>query len=208
MIQDRPLTNLLLFFLLLCAVLTASCQRTMMSQLNRSADNALTNSVIGDIDDEMLNGIFEISRERSPRYLFVFDEKIHQQRSLIDIRDRANQLEASVLRDATSTLQREVASRSPSADKVAQSARRLLASGKLDGVADLLRQARAKNSLSISEARRIDEVMAEAFVLMAERENCVCDSNAESCIFPLRGGGIHANAEPAQEAHRLYRSLA
>jgi hypothetical protein len=179
----------------------------MVSQLNRSADNRLAATVIADIDDEMLDGIFEISNEGSPRYLFVDSDMVHEQSSLAQIRDLANRQEADLLSEALDELRSESASRSPNVAQAVKSARRLLASGKFDGIADLLRQIRQRYPLSSAEARALDEVLAEAYVLIAENQNCVCDRNAESCLFPLRGGGIHREAEPARKAQRLYRSL-
>jgi hypothetical protein len=42
----------------------------------------------------------------------------------------------------------------------------------------------------------------------AEVENCIARHNAECCIFPLRGGGVHSRPEPARRAMQSFRFLA
>ena len=39
-----------------------------------------------------------------------------------------------------------------------------------------------------------------AYLRLAETENCVLHPNAEACILPLRGGGIHSQQTPARQA--------
>ena len=39
-----------------------------------------------------------------------------------------------------------------------------------------------------------------AYLRLAETQNCVLHPNAEACILPLRGGGIHSQQTPARQA--------
>ena len=41
---------------------------------------------------------------------------------------------------------------------------------------------------------------ARVYLRLAEAENCIANHNADCCIFPLAGGGIHTKREPALQA--------
>jgi hypothetical protein len=41
---------------------------------------------------------------------------------------------------------------------------------------------------------------AVAYVRWGEAENCMAEHNAESCIFPIEGGGVHADPQPSLAA--------
>lgn len=43
-----------------------------------------------------------------------------------------------------------------------------------------------------------------AYLRLAEQENCVKRHNRDCCLFPLRDGGVHAEAKPAQAAAEHY----
>lgn len=43
---------------------------------------------------------------------------------------------------------------------------------------------------------------AQVYLRLAEVQNCIARHNAECCIFPLAGGGVHTEREPALEAKR------
>ena len=43
-----------------------------------------------------------------------------------------------------------------------------------------------------------------ASLRLAEQENCVAQHNAESCLFPIRGGGVHAAPEGSQNAAEFF----
>jgi len=46
----------------------------------------------------------------------------------------------------------------------------------------------------------LDLRISVAYLRLAEDENCVNCRDADCCIFPLRGGGVHRNKEPARNA--------
>ncbi len=48
---------------------------------------------------------------------------------------------------------------------------------------------------------------AIACVRLGERDNCVLDHNAESCIIPIRGMGIHKNKNGSSKAIEVYQKL-
>lgn len=88
---------------------------------------------------------------------------------------------------------------------------------------ELLREGRESEAVEhLAEARRIaDEAslaeplrrdilrqLALASLRLGERENCIAAHGPESCIFPLAGGGIHAEPAGARAALALYREYA
>ena len=56
-------------------------------------------------------------------------------------------------------------------------------------------------------ARRVAETLAISYLRLGEQRNCLNNHNAESCIYPLRGGGVHADADPARRAAAAYEGL-
>ena len=44
------------------------------------------------------------------------------------------------------------------------------------------------------------------YLRQAEVENCVARHNAQCCLFPLQGGGVHTVRDPADEARQAYES--
>ncbi|MVM30020.1 CRTAC1 family protein [Spirosoma sp. HMF4905] len=49
--------------------------------------------------------------------------------------------------------------------------------------------------------------LALAYLRLGEQTNCVTNHSAESCILPIRGGGIHANKTGSQKAISVYEAL-
>ncbi|MEZ5339035.1 MAG: CRTAC1 family protein [bacterium] len=47
-------------------------------------------------------------------------------------------------------------------------------------------------------------VKALCWLRKAERENCIRRHNSDCCIFPLEGGGVHEDADPARMAMQCY----
>ncbi len=54
---------------------------------------------------------------------------------------------------------------------------------------------------------RVLKEMAIAWMRVAEKKNCINDHNAESCVFPIQGGGVHKNKMPAEKAIALYEQI-
>ncbi len=55
--------------------------------------------------------------------------------------------------------------------------------------------------------QQIIELEALAYLRSGEQQNCLANHNAQSCIYPLRGGGLHTNKRGAQAAVQLYSQL-
>lgn len=49
--------------------------------------------------------------------------------------------------------------------------------------------------------------LAVAFLRLGEANNCIAHRSAESCILPIRGGGIHADPDPALQAIRYLEEV-
>lgn len=50
--------------------------------------------------------------------------------------------------------------------------------------------------------------MAQAYLRMGEDQNCCANPTAETCIFPIRGGGVHAVPEGSRKAIPLLTEVA
>lgn len=57
------------------------------------------------------------------------------------------------------------------------------------------------------QSQIIHEFLGICYLRMAEQNNCLHYHSAESCIVPLKGGGIHTEKEPAEKARDIYLSL-
>ncbi|TNE56948.1 MAG: CRTAC1 family protein, partial [Bacteroidetes bacterium] len=55
--------------------------------------------------------------------------------------------------------------------------------------------------------RNILPELGMAYLRLAERENCVLNHNADACIMPIQGGGIHQVKRGAEKAIEIYEDL-
>ena len=55
--------------------------------------------------------------------------------------------------------------------------------------------------------RQITELEALASLRSGEQQNCLTNHNAQSCIYPLRGGGLHKDRRGAEHAAALWTGL-
>jgi len=81
----------------------------------------------------------------------------------------------------------------------------LLQSGRSEeALAELDRLEGLAPRLDVGAADRMKALIrpwrATAWLRIAEQRNCVAGHTAESCLMPLRGGGVHHDAEPARRA--------
>lgn len=54
---------------------------------------------------------------------------------------------------------------------------------------------------------QIRQTLAMAYLRMGEQQNCLSDHNAQSCIYPIRGGGVHQNRAGAEGAVREWTEI-
>ncbi|QNF31461.1 VCBS repeat-containing protein [Adhaeribacter swui] len=98
-------------------------------------------------------------------------------------------------------------------DKVMLSAARahaLLMLGKEQEAVDLLHDAQQKleaMGLGNKAFSILGPKLALAYLRLGERSNCVMHHSSETCIFPIRGTGIHTQQVGSQKAIELYRQL-
>ncbi len=55
--------------------------------------------------------------------------------------------------------------------------------------------------------RQLTELYALALLRTGEQQNCLLNHNAQSCIYPLRGGGLHINRSYAESAVAQWTNL-
>ncbi len=68
-------------------------------------------------------------------------------------------------------------------------------------------QARQAAALSPQLDRGIHDLLGIAYLRVGEQENCLHHHNADSCLFPIRGSGIHLAERGARGAVREYTAL-
>jgi hypothetical protein len=55
--------------------------------------------------------------------------------------------------------------------------------------------------------REAAEMLAMAYLRTGEQQNCLTNHNAESCVYPIRGGGVHKDRRGAEAAVEEYTRL-
>ncbi|MAB79990.1 MAG: hypothetical protein CMJ89_11615 [Planctomycetes bacterium] len=79
-------------------------------------------------------------------------------------------------------------------------AERLLREGEVEEAIELLESLLAGTPADGPAVAGLHRRLGIAWMRLAEVENCVRRHNAECCIFPLAGGGVHAAPDPARKA--------
>lgn len=51
------------------------------------------------------------------------------------------------------------------------------------------------------------EMLAMSYLRIGEQQNCLTNHNAESCVYPIRGGGVHKDKRGAEAAVEAYTRL-
>jgi len=59
----------------------------------------------------------------------------------------------------------------------------------------------------IEQRQRVMKDLAIAYLRLGDRTNCINNHNAESCIFPIAGGGVHRDKTGAEKAIELYKLI-
>jgi len=77
------------------------------------------------------------------------------------------------------------------------------AATELEKLRDLLRTRKAPPALE----HEASEMLAIAYLRTGEQQNCLTNHNAESCVYPIRGGGVHSDRRGAEAAAAEYTRL-
>jgi hypothetical protein len=59
----------------------------------------------------------------------------------------------------------------------------------------------------IEQRQAVMKDMAIGYMRLGERTNCIHNHNAESCIFPISGGGVHHDKTGSEKAIELYKKI-
>lgn len=87
-------------------------------------------------------------------------------------------------------------------------ARALIALGREDEAVKVLEpQVEKIDSEKIQGMDRMEELLALAYLRGGERANCIRNHTPETCILPIRGGGIHRVQTGSRNAATLYEQL-
>jgi len=145
--------------------------------------------------------------------LFVTDPAFHAAHDLPAVRAEVEARYAAALEEARATAAAELEARAPDPERLANAARRILALGEIEEARDLLREGATRYDPDAAAGhptapRRLVVDLAEASLRLAETRNCIGHHAPESCLYPIRAGGVHVQPEPARDALTLYRGLA
>ncbi|MFQ5492395.1 MAG: FG-GAP repeat domain-containing protein, partial [Phycisphaerae bacterium] len=88
-------------------------------------------------------------------------------------------------------------------------AKELLVASRPDQAIAILQQVRDtinKNKLEIADRNRRDlrDIEAICYFRLAEVENCIARHGVDSCLFPIKGGGVHVATRGSRGAIKLY----
>lgn len=76
----------------------------------------------------------------------------------------------------------------------------------IKGIEQLIRTYPDQGEIT-EQTRLLHETWAIAYLRLAEQNNCSLNHNEESCLFPIKGQGVHTEPEPARRAIVLYEKL-
>jgi len=60
---------------------------------------------------------------------------------------------------------------------------------------------------NINQREAVMKELAVSYLRLGDRRNCIDNHTAESCIFPIMGGGIHRDKGPSEKAIDLYKAI-
>jgi len=60
---------------------------------------------------------------------------------------------------------------------------------------------------NLEQRAQIMKGLANAYLRWGDRTNCIHNHTAESCIFPIAGGGVHRDKTGSQKAIELYKAI-
>ena len=56
-------------------------------------------------------------------------------------------------------------------------------------------------------SKQLYDALAIAWLRKGEQDNCILNHSAESCVFPIKGKGVHSNREGSEKAIDLYKKI-
>jgi len=89
-------------------------------------------------------------------------------------------------------------------------ARQLLNAGKSAEATIILKQmieAHPQLQTVNEQSVEIHRMLGISYLRMGEQENCLVNHNDETCVFPIRGAGVHRNTEGSSKAIQVYRDI-
>jgi len=69
------------------------------------------------------------------------------------------------------------------------------------------KETQSKNTKSRTQEIKLLHSLAISYLRQAEQDNCIAHHNADTCLFPLKGAGVHAKPEGARAAYDTYRKI-
>lgn len=91
---------------------------------------------------------------------------------------------------------------------LADLAKQFLRHGGIDEAIETLETANrmeSRDTFPLELTNRLCHDLGVAYFRRGERNHCIGHHNAQACIFPLRGGGLHVDPAPATKAMEIFR---
>ncbi|MBM3774362.1 MAG: VCBS repeat-containing protein, partial [Acidobacteria bacterium] len=86
-------------------------------------------------------------------------------------------------------------------------ARELLNAGQTKEAIDELRKLSAQSKRAPGAASELDLLLGMAYLRLGEQDNCIRSHNVESCLFPVRGRGVHGIQRGSRMAIDQFQSV-
>ncbi|HZZ74269.1 MAG TPA: hypothetical protein VFE04_00005, partial [Puia sp.] len=84
----------------------------------------------------------------------------------------------------------------------------LLKLGKEKEAAEILENIyRVRGGVDDALSKQVEQNLALSYLRFGERNNCVHNHSAESCIFPIRGSGVYTDPYATQKAIQIYENI-
>ena len=102
------------------------------------------------------------------------------------------------------------ANQQPTGNQMVEYAYELLKAGQSREAAKILEQfpEKASSLKDVNEkSKSFYELLAITYMRIGEQENCIINHTNESCLYPIKGGGIHSLEEGSQAAIRIYEKI-
>ncbi|MDZ7694092.1 MAG: VCBS repeat-containing protein [Balneolaceae bacterium] len=65
----------------------------------------------------------------------------------------------------------------------------------------------AQKESSMEFRRSVEESLALSYLRLGEQQNCLLNHSAASCLFPIKGDGVHTITEGSEKAIEIYKRL-
>jgi len=180
------MSRILLFFFFLL-ILSACKDAPSTSEVDNAHQSTAANSSSG--TQEMVALLQKVNAEigNKTKYFDNYNLAVAKGNEMNQVEGLANQLRLSV--EASNCL--------------------ILANKNESAINNLTRTLESLKKLKVDDntVYAIEKLLALAYLRLGEQQNCLQSTNAESCLFPIKGKGVYAVKQGVKSAIQIYESL-